>query len=175
MKSKVKTNGEIRLNIGSGPKKREGWVNVDISKKYKPEVVASVLKLPFKSSSVDEIFTQHMLEHIQDFEAAMREMHRVLKPGGKLTIIVPAATAVSGRIPQHYHYFNSYSFQPFVKGHENDDYYNFHFKSQKMRYRFRFINKIIQPLTDSGHLFLYEYTFLSHLFPAEEMYVELIK
>lgn len=37
----------------------------------------------------DGIITSHVLEHIPDDAAAMREMHRVLKPGGWALVIVP--------------------------------------------------------------------------------------
>lgn len=168
-------DNKVRLNIGCGAKKLDGYINIDVSKKHKPDIVADMRQLPFKSNSVDEIYADNVLEHMSDFVGAMKEMHRVLKKGGKLFIIVPAPTVVSAYIPQHQHYFSYTSFMPFELGDVHDDYYDFHFSKVMTRYTFEFINRIIQPLTDSGHVWVYERTFLSHLFPAVELRAELVK
>ncbi len=39
--------------------------------------------------SFDLIYCSHVLEHVRDDRAAMREMFRVLKPGGRALIMVP--------------------------------------------------------------------------------------
>ena len=39
----------------------------------------------------DLIYCSHVLEHVRDDRAAMREMFRVLKPGGRALIMVPTA------------------------------------------------------------------------------------
>lgn len=46
---------------------------------------------PIKDNSVDEITTTHTLEHIpnKDLFQTLRNIHRVLKPEGKLYIVVP--------------------------------------------------------------------------------------
>ncbi len=164
----------IKLNIGCGKHKKDGYINIDISPKYKPDIVASATHLPFKSNSVDEIYTSHMVEHVPNFEKAMREMHRILKPGGKLYIVVPYSAATSAYLPQHMHYFSWDSFLPFKNGHEHDDYYNFTFRDVKNRLVFEYTNKIISRIAND-HPLLYERTFLSKLFPAIELHVEMIK
>ena len=40
-------------------------------------------------NSFDLIYCSHVLEHVHDDHAAMREMFRVLKPGGRALIMVP--------------------------------------------------------------------------------------
>jgi len=45
--------------------------------------------LPFRDNSFDGIFLVEVLEHIQDELEALREIMRILKPGGALVLTVP--------------------------------------------------------------------------------------
>lgn len=51
---------------------------------YSPiaDVKADITNLPFENDSFDIIFCNHVLEHIPDDTKAMRELFRVMKPGG---------------------------------------------------------------------------------------------
>jgi len=63
-------------------------------------------KLPFPDESFDTILAIDIIEHVIDVVALMEELHRVLKPGGKLEIRTTNwKTANSFRDPTHYHYF----------------------------------------------------------------------
>ena len=53
------------------------------------DVQASLTQLPFASASFDLIVCYHVLEHIPDDAAAMRELARVLRPGGVALVQVP--------------------------------------------------------------------------------------
>ncbi len=68
-----------------------GYVNVDFLADLKPDVVHNLdeFPYPFADESFEEIFASHVLEHLKDPFAAMREWRRLLKPGGKLIIRVP--------------------------------------------------------------------------------------
>jgi predicted SAM-dependent methyltransferase len=81
----------LKLNIGSGPFKMEGYTNVDLLPGPNVDVVASADKLPFKDGEVDEILAEHLIEHLTffQFNKAMAEWHRVLRPGGTLVIECP--------------------------------------------------------------------------------------
>lgn len=46
------------------------------------DVKADICNLPFEDSSFDVIFCNHVLEHIPDDQKAMKELFRILKPGG---------------------------------------------------------------------------------------------
>jgi len=52
-------------------------------------VHADALHLPFEDGSFDRIIASEVMEHIPDDEAAMRELHRILKPGGVVAVTVP--------------------------------------------------------------------------------------
>lgn len=51
------------------------------------KVESSMLNMPFPDNEFDFVFCVEALEHAVQIEAAVREMCRVLKPGGKLIII----------------------------------------------------------------------------------------
>lgn len=57
-------------------------------------VVGDVLRLPFRDGSFDLAVALDLLEHVGDDIGAVRELHRVLKPGGRLVITVPAYQAL---------------------------------------------------------------------------------
>ena len=58
---------------------------VDIDPARKPDIVADVCDMNmFADQSVDVIFMVEVLEHVKTPQRALDEMHRVLKPGGKL-------------------------------------------------------------------------------------------
>ncbi len=50
---------------------------------------ASALRLPFADDTFDKVICSEVLEHIEDYPAALREIDRVLKPGGLFCASVP--------------------------------------------------------------------------------------
>jgi demethylmenaquinone methyltransferase/2-methoxy-6-polyprenyl-1,4-benzoquinol methylase len=50
-------------------------------------IVADALKLPFQDSEFDVVTVAFGLRNMADYPAALREMYRVLKPGGRLVIL----------------------------------------------------------------------------------------
>jgi SAM-dependent methyltransferase len=53
------------------------------------DVKADICNLPFENDTYDVILCNHVLEHIPDDTKAMRELYRVLKPGGMGIFQVP--------------------------------------------------------------------------------------
>lgn len=53
------------------------------------DVKADICHLPFEDNQFDVIFCNHVLEHIPDDTQAMREIFRVLKPGGWAILQIP--------------------------------------------------------------------------------------
>ena len=82
----------VKVNLGSGTHKLDGWMNVDIAVVDRPDLVADLTApLPFADASVDYI-------HSEDFFAALtlaqayaflRECARVLKPVGVMRLLTP--------------------------------------------------------------------------------------
>ncbi|MEQ8627299.1 class I SAM-dependent methyltransferase [Ekhidna sp.] len=53
------------------------------------KVKMDIHEIPFEDNSIDIIFCNHVLEHVDDDKKALREMRRVLKPGGWAILQVP--------------------------------------------------------------------------------------
>ncbi len=54
---------------------RAQWPDVDV-------LVANAMHLPFPSASFDVAFANHVLFFVPDINRALREIHRILRPGG---------------------------------------------------------------------------------------------
>lgn len=61
--------------------------------------------IPFEDASFDVVFSNQSLEHVHDCERAIREIARVLRPGGRLV------GSVSHLEP--YHGYSTYNYTPF--------------------------------------------------------------
>jgi len=91
----------IVLDLGSGrPFQKElekykhlfkncKYYSMDIAIKYKPNIVGDIHNLPFKDEAVDAIICKAVLEHVPEPQKAVKEMHRILRKGGKIFIYVP--------------------------------------------------------------------------------------
>ncbi len=53
------------------------------------DVKADICNLPFENDAYDVILCNHVLEHIPDDTKAMRELYRILKPGGMAVLQIP--------------------------------------------------------------------------------------
>lgn len=122
----------MKLNLACGKHKIPGWMNVDVSEQVGPDVVADLLKFPWrfgpcglhdsdmgmaymKSDEIEEIFCSHFVEHIGDeLIAFMDEAHRVLKPGGLFRIRCPYYTSIRAvQDPTHKRFISEAMFQYF--------------------------------------------------------------
>jgi SAM-dependent methyltransferase len=60
---------------------------------------ADLQRLPFEDATFDRILCIHVLEHVTDDAAALRELHRVLAPGGEAIVMVPLYGATTQEDP----------------------------------------------------------------------------
>jgi ubiquinone/menaquinone biosynthesis C-methylase UbiE len=78
----------LTLDVGCGPRKKEGFLGVDIEQFSQVDFLMSATDLKFDDCTVDEIYSRRCLSHIPDDAKALSEFYRVLKPNGKVTILV---------------------------------------------------------------------------------------
>jgi SAM-dependent methyltransferase len=64
------------------------YVSTDLER-ARADVKADITDLPFPDDAFDVILCSHVLEHVPDDAQAMRELHRVLRPGGWAVVLVP--------------------------------------------------------------------------------------
>ena len=173
---KMKNNAINKLNFGCGPEIMKGYVNMDILKLQGVDVVHNFNKFPypFKDNEFDEIYTSHVLEHLDDLIKVMTELKRICKPGAKIKIRVPHfSCGVSYRDPTHKRLFSYFTFDYFT----DECFYDLpKFKIIKRqlnftRLSFTFLNSIINPFINLSPA-LYE-RFFCWILPCAEVIVEL--
>jgi SAM-dependent methyltransferase len=72
------------------------YVSVDLDSPF-VAVQADARDLPFEDESFDVALCIHVLEHIPDDRQALKEMHRVLRPGGRAVLQVPPSDLTETR------------------------------------------------------------------------------
>src|SRR5574340_912040 len=110
----------VGLDLGCGMRKAfPHFVGVDSCKdnalfgaQIRPDIqVESCEKLDaFADEACDYVFSSHLLEHIDDYKAALAEWWRVIKPGGHLVLYLPHKdfypnVGEEGANPDHRHDF----------------------------------------------------------------------
>jgi len=78
--------GSLSMNLKS---LHPGIINLDICFYKNIDIVGDAHCLPFKDASVDMVLFKNVIEHIRNPDTAMKEIKRVLKPGGYLYIKLP--------------------------------------------------------------------------------------
>lgn len=122
--SRFQGQKNLKLNIGSGPKVKEGWVNIDLLDH--PEIYKFDLRfgLPFDDNSCTFVFNEHVLEHLEYVDGLffLKEAYRVLQPGGALKIILPDFEAIfAAYLKKDRDYFDLVSDSRLVRGLDKED------------------------------------------------------
>lgn len=80
---------EPRLQIGSGQKPLEGWLDSDL---IAGDIYLDLeRRLPLPDSSFQYVFSEHVIEHLTQKAGAalLGEIHRILRPGGVVRLTTP--------------------------------------------------------------------------------------
>jgi SAM-dependent methyltransferase len=73
------------------------------------QLVPPGARLPFADGAFDLVTALDVIEHIDDDVAALGELRRVLRPGGRLLVAVPAFTFLWGRQDEVSHHRRRYT------------------------------------------------------------------
>ncbi|HTS86575.1 MAG TPA: hypothetical protein VMG61_15815 [Usitatibacter sp.] len=89
----MNTRAPLRLNLGCGSKRMDGYVGVDLYGEPDIRLDLETFPWPWADSSVDEIMMEHVLEHLgrdpDGFIGIIKELYRVCRNGAVIHIIVP--------------------------------------------------------------------------------------
>lgn len=129
-----------KLNIGSSSVHLTGWINMDYDKQYwdnaeigaigwgmpiddgkyatrdKPDDFGDATNLHYSDNTFDEVRSSHVMEHIPctKINKSISEQFRVLKPGGKIRVVVPSLEILIER------YNNKEQYRSFWESTKND-------------------------------------------------------
>ena len=85
----------MKLNLGCGFDRRDGFVNIDNRLVCKPDAVADLEEFPwpFRNDFATEIVLSHVLEHLGEsrevYLKVIQELYRISAPGALVNITVP--------------------------------------------------------------------------------------
>lgn len=116
-----------KLNLGAGKDIKEGYLNLDIVRLKGIDVVHDLNKFPypFADNTFEVVHCASVLEHVDDFQRVMKEIHRICKNKAKVWIGVPYWNSLLvWADPQHKRGFTLDTFAYFEKSH----YYNYRFR-----------------------------------------------
>ena len=167
----------IILDLGCGKNKRPGAIGVDHNTRLDGDVNhdLNVFPYPFDSDSIDQIYIDNCIEHLDSPLNVMEEMHRILKCGGGLKVIVPYFRSPSAfHDPTHKTFYTVESFSYYDPSHpicKRYDYTKAHFKVEKIVFHENlnsgFIKNLVVSVANKWPLF-YE-NVISSLLPLHEV------
>src|SRR5271167_442461 len=108
----------MKINLGCGSDIRPDYINADIALLPGVDVLLDLSRvpLPFADQSVDEVFCKDVIEHIVPLPPLLKEIHRVLKAGGKAEFHVPHFTCdTMFEDPTHKNFFACSTFKFFTQ------------------------------------------------------------
>jgi SAM-dependent methyltransferase len=82
----------MKINIGSGDKKIEGFVTCDYDPLNNPDYLFNLEtdRFPFKDNTVEAVVAHHVLEHLgEGYFHCLQELYRVCRHGALIDIVVP--------------------------------------------------------------------------------------
>jgi SAM-dependent methyltransferase len=107
-----------RLNLGSGLRKRDDSVNVDVCGEPDLSWDLDQRPYPLPRNYFEHIFAHDVVEHLESVKDFVEEAHELLAPGGILEITTPHFSCANSFVdPTHRQHLSYYSFDYFTEGH----------------------------------------------------------
>ncbi len=190
IQSKIERGESIIIELGCGNSKPDGSIGIDMIQLENVDIVTDIEEglgfLP--DNSVDIISSRHFLEHVQNYELLIKEIHRVLKPTGIHKAIVPYfANPHYYSDYTHKNTFGIYSFDYFATSETQlkrkvPTFYNdirFEIIKRDLNFKSQFfirniLKRIPKAIFNISNYWkeLYEESF-SYMFPCSEIYFEM--
>jgi SAM-dependent methyltransferase len=153
----------MKLDIGCGNHKREGFVGIDIAPGDQVDYVLDIEKdrLPFDDDSVDHVFSNHTFEHILSPQNILREIVRVCKHDALVEIWTPYLKSNDAFLLGHYSFYNESIYKHICF--EYDDFYfaDAPGRFELKKYHYILFPAILETLQQMNLPFLFA---LDHLF-----------
>lgn len=97
------------LDLGSGGSPYRGlfpsptglYVRLDVDPARRPDVAGRAERLPFREGAFDAVIATQILGLVDDPRAVAREIARVLRPGGRAIVTLPAAWPYDAAAVEH--------------------------------------------------------------------------
>ena len=95
----------VVLDIGGGRRQYPDprYLNLEYARLSEPDLLGDGTALPFRDATIDFVYTSGVLEHVRDPLRMGAEIHRVLKPGGR---VLASAAFFQPVHNQGQHFFN---------------------------------------------------------------------
>jgi len=133
------------LDVGCGDRKAEGSIGIDIVPLHGVDVVhdLNVFPWPVDGGSFDKVLMLNILEHLDDTIKVMKEVYRVLKPGGIVHVeVVYWNHKYTWSDPQHKHAFTELSWE-FFTGKRKQYYTDYVFELDSFKWQYDYHLKFI--------------------------------
>lgn len=183
----IKQNGSSLkiLDLGCGKKKRPGSIGVDYSDRHNADVIhdLNVFPYPFESDSIDQVYLDNVLEHLDKPMRVMEEVHRIIKLGGEVKVVVPYFRSIWAFIdPTHQTFYTVDSFAYYDPRHiicQRYDYTEARFIVKKILFNETLSNTLFKKICILfANRYPYHYErYLSHLYPLDDItyYLQAVK
>jgi SAM-dependent methyltransferase len=114
------------LDVGCGERPYEHcgapvsrWIGLDADTNSAADIHGFADSIPLPADAVDAILCTQVLEHVPDADAALRELHRVLRPGGIAILTVPQYWPLHEE-PYDFRRYTRIGFERLLQSHDFD-------------------------------------------------------
>ena len=143
------SNGLRVIDLGCGPNKVPGAYGVD---RHAYQGVDQVVDLdqppwPLPSDTFDRLYARHVIEHVADIGAFMREVHRIARDGAIVQIITPHFSSLnSWEDPTHRWHLSAKWYATFTERYMADQMPAFEHISTEIQFARRSLRGILSRL-----------------------------